>query len=192
MYRLGNFTIILSNYNCDRNCPFCIAKNNRKFNGEDKNFENLNELLVLLRRNKIKFDIALTRILETDTLPSVLDELLFNNTNIGLIRFKNLMSGENDESTQAKWVRDNRMSKEAFLNLSKNIMKYYKCESFDNLRAKNGTKIVFENSGNYPKDIVYNNGTMKDYTEKVIDIPILRKMSIALDSARELDYNYTR
>lgn len=291
MYKLGNFTIILSNYNCDRNCPFCIAKNNMKFNGDDKNFENLNEILVLLRENnikferfvlsgngepslykmaelekyakiiksnsdlfdtlrvhtsgnifmepkkfrlfnelvqnvefdilrvaidtnrdmevlkyksdytnteefkqakKIKFDIGLTRILETDTLPSVLDELLFNNTNIGLIRFKNLMSGENDESIQAKWVRDNRMSKENFLNLSKNIMNYCKCESFDKLRAKNGTKIVFENSGNYPKDIVYNNGVMKDYTEKVIDIPILRRMAVTLDNTRKLEYNYTR
>lgn len=291
MYKLGNFTIILSNYNCDRNCPFCIAKNNKKFNGEDENFETLNEILVLLRKNnikferfvlsgngepslydmvelekyakiiksnsdlfdtlrvhtsgnifmvpekfrlfnelvpnvefdilrlaidtnrdmavlkyksdytntdefkkakKIKFDIGLTKILETDTLLGVLDDLLFNNTNIDLIRFKNLMSGENGESIQAKWVRDNRMNKETFLNLSKNIMNYCKCEGFDNLRAKNGTKIVFENSGNYPKDIVYNNGVMKDYSEKIIDISALKQMSAVVDNTKKSDYNYTR
>jgi len=32
MYRLGNLTIVLPSYKCDKACPFCIAKNNRKFN----------------------------------------------------------------------------------------------------------------------------------------------------------------
>ncbi len=124
---------------------------------------------------KIKFDIGLTKILETDIFPSVLDELLYNNTNIGLIRFKSLMVGESDGSIQSKWVMDNRMDKKTFLNLSRNIMNYYNSKTFDNLITKNGTKIVFENSGNYPKDVVYNNGVMKDYTEKVVDIYKLKK-----------------
>ena len=46
MYKLGNLTIILPSYNCDRNCPFCIAKNNRKFNSiEDLNLNALKKAL---------------------------------------------------------------------------------------------------------------------------------------------------
>lgn len=46
MYKLGKLTIILPSYKCDRNCPFCIAKNNRKFNSDkDLNFEALAKAL---------------------------------------------------------------------------------------------------------------------------------------------------
>lgn len=201
MYRLGNLTIVLPSYKCDKTCPFCIAKNNRKFNdSEAEHFAELSRILDVMRINgirferivlsgngepslygietlkelasiiklhedlfdtlrvhtsgnifwekdkfdlfnqlvddvefdmlrvaidpqkdmevlgyardytqssefqkakKIKFDIGLTRNLESSTCAQDLEELLQAHPNIDLIRFKSLMPGENEQSVQA-------------------------------------------------------------------------------------------
>ena len=57
MYNLGNFTIALPSYECDRNCPFCIAKNNRKFKGSSEIYLNqLSMYLKQLQANGINFE----------------------------------------------------------------------------------------------------------------------------------------
>ena len=289
MYKLGNLTIVLSSYSCDRNCPFCIAKNNRKFNNyKTETFEKLIEQLELFRNNnirferivlsgngepslysfeelkkyamiikdnkdlfdglrvhtsgnifwekekfnlfnglisdvefdilrialnskrdmqilgysrdymkteefkrakRIKFDIDLTRALINEMLLEELESLLYNNLNVRLIRFKDLMIGEQKESIQAKWVKDNRMSKSEFIEFSKKLLFYYGCASIDNLILENGRRIIFESSGNYPKDIVYSNGLIMDYSEKILDISALKKMALRVDNTRTLSYD---
>lgn len=288
MYRLGNFTIILPSYNCDRNCPFCIAKNNRKFNGNKaldldslskafeqfrKNgihferivlsgngepslysYEQLKQLAELLKANSdifdvlrihtsgniffdkskfdlfnqlfpnvefdilrlaidakkdmqllgysrdytqteefkkaksIKFDIGLTNELDQDTFLLDLDKLLRTHKNIHLIRFKNLMSGEHKDSIQAKWVRETRMSKSDFIAFLRSILSHYNCNSADNLTLPTGQRIIFENSGNYPKDAVFSNGQVCDYSEKALSISDLQAMSSIVDKTKSLEY----
>ena len=56
MYKLDNLTIIFPSYNCDRSCPFCIAKNNRKFNSDKSvDFDGLVNCLEEFRENGIHF-----------------------------------------------------------------------------------------------------------------------------------------
>lgn len=265
MYKLGNLTIVLPSYNCDKNCPFCIAKNNKKFKGEKEDFvslanqlkklkengikfdrivlsgngepslysiEELKEYAKIIKENeelfdtlrvhtsgnifwekekfelfnnlvsnvefdvlrlvvnaskdmrflgynrdytqselfkrakKIKIDIGLTKNLESEGFSELIEELIDNNNNIGIIRFKNLMSGENEQSKQATWVRENQMTKKEFMCFANDLLEHCKSTTINNLKTKNGTKIIIENSGNYLKDIVYSNGELRDYSEK--------------------------
>lgn len=265
MYKLGNLTIVLPSYNCDKNCPFCIAKNNKKFNGEKEDFvslanqlkklkengfkfdrivlsgngepslysiEELKEYAKIIKENeglfdrlrvhtsgnifwekekfelfnnlvsnvefdvlrlainaskdmrflgynrdytqselfkrakKIKIDIALTKNLESEDFSELIEKLIDANNNIGIIRLKNLMSGENEQSKQATWVKKNKMMQKEFVCLASDLLEYCKATTINQLKTKNGTKIIIENSGNYIKDIVYSNGTLRDYSEK--------------------------
>ncbi len=50
----NNLTLILGSYMCNKNCPYCIAKNNQKFSTCD-NLESLDEILNELMENNIKF-----------------------------------------------------------------------------------------------------------------------------------------
>ena len=50
---INNLTLILGSYNCNKNCPYCIAKNTKKFNSSDK-IENLDSILDVLERNSVK------------------------------------------------------------------------------------------------------------------------------------------
>ena len=226
MYKLGNFTIVLPSYNCDKACPFCIAKNNKKFNGKSQeNFKILSDILDEIKKegirferlvlsgngepslysfdtlkkyaeiikkyesvydgfrvhtsgnifwekskfelfnnllpnvefdllrvaidpskdmeilgykrdytksdyfkhaNKIKLDLALTRNLESSIFAERLEEFLRENPNIDLIRFKNLMTGDNKSSKQAEWVENNRMNKSDFIEFVNAFLKYTK------------------------------------------------------------------
>ena len=289
MYRLGNLTIVLPSYKCDKACPFCIAKNNRKFNdSEAEHFAELSRILDVMRINgirferillggngepslygietlkelasiiklhedlfdtlrvhtsgnifwekdkfdlfnqlvddvefdmlrvaidthkdmevlgyardytqssefqkakKIKFDIGLTRNLESSTCAQDLEELLQAHPNIDLIRFKSLMPGENEQSVQATWVRENRMSKDEFMEFAKGILKYYSSKSLQGLKSTSGKRIALENSGNYPKDVVFSNGIIMDYSESPIDIPALQRMALKFDNTRALRYD---
>lgn len=288
MYKLGNLTIILSSYNCDKNCPFCIAKNNRKFNNKEENLKNLVKQLELFRNNdirfervvlsgngepslydleelkkhaiifkdnedlfdglrvhtsgniffekekfelfnelisnvefdvlrvdidpmsdmqilgynrdymktesfkrarKIKFDIGLTKLLLNDLFPSKLERMLNDNLNIRIIRFKDLMIGEREESVQAKWIKQNRMRKNEFFNFSKMFLSHFGYTSMNELNLENGSRIIFENSGNYPKDVVYSNGLIMDYSQRNLDIDILRKMALKVDNSKTLNYS---
>lgn len=287
MEKLGNLTIILSSYSCNKNCPFCIAKNNKKFDGIVDDFDALEKQLDILRKNNIRFervvlsgngepslydlkklqecaviikknedlfdrlrihssgniflekekfdlfnnlvsdvefdilriaidpqkdmqvlgyiqdytkteefkkakrikmDIGLTKELESRTFPQELERLLQKNPNIALIRFKDLMSGENEQSKQAMWVRENRMSKKEFMDFTNNLLSYYGITKLNDLRSKSGVNIVLENTGNYPRDVVYNAGLIRDYKENPIDISMLQIMATRVDNHRDLIY----
>lgn len=291
MYKLGNLTIVLPSYNCDKNCPFCIAKNNKKFKGEKEDFvslanqlkklkengikfdrivlsgngepslysiEELKEYAKIIKENeelfdtlrvhtsgnifwekekfelfnnlvsnvefdvlrlvvnaskdmrflgynrdytqselfkrakKIKIDIGLTKNLESEGFSELIEELIDNNNNIGIIRFKNLMSGENEQSKQATWVRENQMTKKEFMCFANNLLEHCKSTTINNLKTKNGTKIIIENSGNYLKDIVYSNGELRDYSEKKLDIIEMKNMAMKVDNTKELIYDEER
>lgn len=51
---INNLTLVLGSYKCNKNCPYCIAKNNKKFESKD-NLEELNALLNSLELEGIKF-----------------------------------------------------------------------------------------------------------------------------------------
>lgn len=287
MEKLGNLTIILSSYSCNKNCPFCIAKNNKKFGSMEDDFDALEKQLEVLRKNNIRFerfvlsgngepslynleklqecariikqnedlfdrlrvhssgniflekekfelfnnlvsdvefdilriaidpkkdmkvlgynqdytkaesfkkakrikmDIGLTKELETNTFPQELERVLQEHPNIGLIRFKDLMSGEDEQSKQAIWVRENRMNKKEFLDFTNNLLSYYGIQKLKDLKSKNGVNIVLENTGNYTRDVVYNGGLIRDYKENPIDISILQIMATRVDNDRGLIY----
>jgi len=288
MYKLENFTIILPSYKCDKGCPFCIAKNNQKFNNEKSDdFENLAKQFDILRKEKIRFnrivlsgngepslyplevlekyaeiikensdmfdilrihssgniffedekfqlfnnlvvdvefdvlraaaegkkdmtilrygrdylqsdnfkkaksikmDMALTKKITDDSFFRELSELLNKNPNIRLIRFKNLMAGENEKSQQAKWVRENRMSKDEFVKFANNLLLYFHKNSLDEL-CLGEKRIVFEKSGNYPKDVVFSNGGIIDYSERPLSIQTLKQMSEIVDNDKKLEYD---
>lgn len=50
-----HLTLILNSYRCNKNCPFCIAKMNLKFNEKD-NIENIGEILENLQKYKMEFE----------------------------------------------------------------------------------------------------------------------------------------
>lgn len=54
--KLNNLTLILGSYKCDKNCPYCIAKNNRKFYKNDDELKNFLNILTELDNNNIKFN----------------------------------------------------------------------------------------------------------------------------------------
>lgn len=51
---LNNLTLILGSYICNKNCPYCIAKNNQKFSLDD-NLELLDDILDDLEKNRFNF-----------------------------------------------------------------------------------------------------------------------------------------
>ena len=99
------------------------------------------------------------------------------------------MPGENEQSVQATWVRENRMSKDEFMEFAKGILKYYSSKSLQGLKSTSGKRIALENSGNYPKDVVFSNGIIMDYSESPIDIPALQRMALKFDNTRALRYD---
>ena len=131
------------------------------------------------KAKKIKFDIGLTRNLESSTCAQDLEELLQAHPNIDLIRFKSLMPGENEQSVQATWVRENRMSKDEFMEFAKGILKYYSSKSLQGLKSTSGKRIA----------LVFSNGIIMDYSESPIDIPALQRMALKFDNTRALRYD---
>lgn len=54
--KLNNLTLVLGSYECDKNCPYCIAKNNKKFLKNDNELQKLSDILTEFDRNNINFD----------------------------------------------------------------------------------------------------------------------------------------
>ncbi len=52
---LNNLTLILGSYKCNKNCPYCIAKNNAKFVDYDDRLEELPFIFDELLRSNIRF-----------------------------------------------------------------------------------------------------------------------------------------
>ncbi len=52
---LNNLTLILGSYRCNKNCPFCIAKNNQKFSNASDKLETLSDTFKSLEQANITF-----------------------------------------------------------------------------------------------------------------------------------------
>lgn len=277
IHKLGNLTLILNSYECDKGCPFCIAKNNRKFKGKEKSFENLKPLFEKLRKanvrfdrivisgngepslyskehleqiieaiseyneifsevrvhtsgnifyekeklnllqeafgdkleidffrvaldskrdmevldysrdyinselfksvKKIKMDIGLTSILDTSTFVGELNGFLKVNPNIRTVRFKKLMSGEHELSSQAQWVKKETLPKEDVIKIACDLNRFYECNTYTEFETPDGVAIKFEKTGNYDKDIVVSNGKLQWYDEKELTVKELIEIS---------------
>ena len=55
-YNYNNLTLILGSYNCNKNCPYCIAKNNMKFDNNNDRIDNLDYILQDLIESNIYFN----------------------------------------------------------------------------------------------------------------------------------------
>ena len=111
-------------------------------------------------------------------MPGDLEKLLTGNPNVQKIRFKNLMVGDNQQSVQAEWVKEHRISKDKFEELARRLLLYNGCKSLNDLISpRNNQTMVFEKSGNYPKDVVFCNGRILDYLEKELDLPKILEMA---------------
>jgi len=53
--KLGNITLVLGSYSCNKNCPYCIAKNNQKFISYDQ-LNKLNNILSELSNYGFSFE----------------------------------------------------------------------------------------------------------------------------------------
>lgn len=123
----------------------------------------------------IMFDIALTKHLEVDNFAESLEHLLVKNPNILTIRFKTLMAGKNDKSPQALWVNQNTMNKNEifrFINMLKN-----RYEQKNSAFSIGKTKLLFEESGAYNKDIVLSSGKIMNYDLKILNIDDMIQIS---------------
>lgn len=88
------------------------------------------------------------------------------------------MVGDNQQSVQAEWVKEHRISKDKFEELAKRLLLYNGCKSLNDLISpRNNQTMVFEKSGNYPKDVVFCNGRILDYLEKELDLPKILEMA---------------
>lgn len=52
---INNLTLVLGSYRCNKNCPYCIAKNNQKFSSNDC-LEYFDNILEVLNNNGFKFN----------------------------------------------------------------------------------------------------------------------------------------
>ena len=55
MKYLDGLAIFLESFKCDKNCPYCIAKDNVKFVNKDENFDKLEETLERLQQSGYRF-----------------------------------------------------------------------------------------------------------------------------------------
>lgn len=266
---LNNLTLILGSYKCNKNCPYCIAKNNQKFvpndnlnllndvldelekngfnfkrfvlsgNGEPSKYtyeqlkfilfrlESHSELFELLRVHSsgnifsepeklelfnssklntefeilrvsldskvdmevlgydidylktpwfknckgIKCDIAFTDYLETEDIKNKLEKFISENPSISKIRFKKLMSGDFDNTKQAKWVKEHSLADEKINKVLDDLNLICK----DRVYISEDKSTVYKPVGDYDKDLVINDGMIKDYNHQIYSIKKLRK-----------------
>lgn len=53
---LNNLTLILGSYRCNKNCPFCIAKNNQKFSNYNDKLDTISNIFDELLQGNISFN----------------------------------------------------------------------------------------------------------------------------------------
>ncbi len=266
---LNNLTLVLGSYKCNKNCPYCIAKNNQKFvqndsledldnildelekngfnfrrfvlsgNGEPSKYtyEQLKYILFRLeshpelfesfrvhssgnifsesekfdlfnssklktefeilrvsldsrmdmkvlgynnnyletpefRRSKnIKCDIALTDYLETEDIKNKLEKFISENPSISKIRLKKLMTGDFDNTDQARWVREHSLKDEEISKILNDLNLICKGKVY----ISKNEFIVYKPVGDYDKDLVINDGEIKDYRCQTYSVKKLRR-----------------
>lgn len=119
----------------------------------------------------IKCDIAFTDYLETEDIGTKLEKFINENPSIKKIRFKKLMSGDFDNTIQAQWVREHSLSDEEISKLLNDLNLMSKGEIYS---SKNGF-IVYKPVGDYDRDLVINDGEIKNYNHQAYSIKQLRR-----------------
>ncbi len=286
-HKLENLTLILNSYACDKGCPFCIAKNNKKFIGKEESFENLKSVFEKLKQaniefdrivisgngepslyseehlkqiveaismynelfsqvrvhtsgnifyekekldlfkeafgdkleidffrvslnseedmkildysrdyinselfksiDRIKMDIGLTNSLDDSHFVEELDEFLKDNPNIRTVRFKKLMSGEHELSSQAQWVNKETLPRQSIIKIACDLEGLYGSNTHTEFETSEGVTIKFEKTGNYSKDIVLSNGKLQGYDEKELNVEELVGISQKEDDDKYLE-----
>lgn len=119
----------------------------------------------------VKCDIALTDYLEIEDIKNNLENFINKNPSISKIRFKKLMPGDFDDTKQAAWVNKHSLSDEQIskildsLNLIHNGEIYMSEDEF----------VVYKPVGDYDKDLVINDGEIKDYKLQRYSVKQLRR-----------------
>lgn len=110
------------------------------------------------KSKNIKCDVALTDILNIDSFKDELYTFLLTHPSIKSIRLKKLIPGDN-KTKQKNWVLEHNLSDDVINKIINDL----DLEKFgDTYRSKDGI-IIYKPSGNYDKDLVINNGVIKDY-----------------------------
>lgn len=264
---LNNLTLVLGSYKCDKNCPYCIAKANHKFENLD-NIDNLDDIFKQLKENLVSFnrfvisgngepslydyssllrikevinkyrslfkkfrihssgniffnddkfrlfngelqfeyevlrvaleseldmsilgykndyltssnfincndvkcDIALTDYLNINNIKENVYTFLMLNPSIKTLRFKKLLPG--DYSNEKRdWVVKHTLSDDDI----KRIMYKLEMDSNNNVYKSSGGLIIYKKNGNYDKDLVINNGILKDYNHNDYNVKKLKR-----------------
>lgn len=119
----------------------------------------------------IKCDIAFTDYLETEGLKDKLEKFLYENPSISKIRFKKLMAGDFDNTKQAEWVRRHSLTEE---QISK-ILDSLNLKSNGSLYSSEDGLIIYKPVGDYDKDLVINEGKIKDYSHQTYSVRQLKR-----------------
>ena len=124
---------------------------------------------LFITSDNIKCDIALTDCLDIDNFSEKLYQFLLTNPSIKTIRFKKLLRGDN-LSKQSEWVDNHTLDDNTIKNLINNLNL---CKD-NNSYIDSGNLIIFKPSGDYEKDLVINNGKIKDYKNNIYCAKSLR------------------
>lgn len=124
------------------------------------------------RRSKnIKCDIALTDYLETENIKDKLEKFIVENPSISKIRLKKLMAGDFDNTEQARWVREHSLKDEEICKILDDLNLI--CNG--NVYTSENGFIVYKPVGDYDKDLVINDGKIKDYRYQTYSVKKLRR-----------------
>ena len=137
--------------------------------GYDNNYL---DTLEFKRGKGIKCDIAFTDYLDNVDFPQKLEQFIAENPSISKIRFKKLMAGDSDNTKQAKWVREHSLSDEEINKILDSLNLICKGKVYT---SEDGF-IVYKPVGDYEKDLVINDGELKDYKYQTYSVKKLRKV----------------
>ena len=128
------------------------------------------ETLNFMNCNNIKCDIALTDYLNINSIKEDVYNFLILNPSIKTLRFKKLLPGD-CLSEKRNWVVKHTLSD----NDINRIINKLELENKSGMYKSRDGLIIYTKSGNYDKDLVINNGLLKDYNYNDYNIKTLKK-----------------
>ena len=120
--------------------------------------------------NNVKCDIALTDYLNINNIKQNVYNFLMLNPSIKKLRFKKLLPG--DYPTEKRdWVIRHTLSD----NDIKKIIYQLELDNNNGIYKSSDGLIIYKKSGNYSKDLVINNGILKDYNHNDYNVKKLKR-----------------
>ena len=120
--------------------------------------------------------IGLTKIMTSNELVEGVNEFSKKYSNVDTIRLKLLMPGMGLDASKQNWVNNNTFNKQDAQSLIEELDRNFEKVSSSIYYNEFNTKIVFDVSGDYSKDIVWNNNVFKDYKENDLDLILIKKL----------------